>query len=358
MPTRIALDALGGDHAPAEIVRGALAAAGPNLEIQLVGPEAVVTGALAAAGPASARVRIVNAPEVIAMDEHPAQAVRAKRHSSIVVGIGLVAAGAADGFVSAGNSGAIMAAALFGLKRIEGISRPAIGSRIPGGDGEAFLLDVGANAECEPKNLRDFALMGAVYAEKLMGKTRPRVALLSIGEEATKGNTLIQGTHALLVDSGLNLVGNVDGKDVFKGTADVIVADGFAGNVAIKVAEGTAEFLLAQIRAVLRGDPLGLVAGLVLRRRMRPLRRRIDWREYGGALLLGVNGVAVIAHGRSNARAIENACWVAARAAETAVVPTIREAVRTPVSGTSPDSPEPAPSQRDVVGNPRGDGPA
>ncbi len=328
MPIRIALDAMGGDHAPAEVVRGARAAAGPDLEIQLVGPQAAVAGALAAAGPASAYVRVVDAPEVIAMDEHPAQAVRAKRHSSIVVGIGLAADGAVDAFVSAGNSGAVMAAALFGLKRIEGISRPAIGSRIPAGDGEAFLLDVGANAECEAKNLRDFALMGAVYAEKLMGKVRPRVALLSIGEEASKGNTLIQGARALLANTGLNLVGNVEGKDLFRGTADVIVADGFAGNVAIKTAEGTAEYLLAQIRAVLRGSVLGMAAGFILRQRMRPLLKRIDWREYGGALLLGVNGVAVIAHGRSNARAIENACRVAARAAETAIVPTIRESVR------------------------------
>ncbi len=310
------------------MVRGAVAAASLRVEIQLVGPRALVEEALTPWRHPAQAVRVVDAPESIAMDEHPARAVRSKRRSSIVVGVGLVADGHADAFVSAGNSGAVMAAALFGLKRIEGISRPAIGSHIPAGDGEAFLLDVGANAECEPRNLRDFALMGAVYAEKLMGKVRPRVGLLSIGEEASKGNNLIQGTYALLARTGLNLVGNVEGKDLFRGTADVVVADGFAGNVAIKTAEGTAEYLLAQIRGVLKRDPLGIAAGLVLRRRMRPLRKRIDWREYGGALLLGVNGVTVIAHGRSDARAIENACGVAVRAVERGMVATIRDAVR------------------------------
>lgn len=327
MPVRIALDAFGGDFAPAQAVAGGLAAAGPGVEIQLVGPRAAVADALRAAGPAYPQLRIVDATEVIGMDEHPAQAVRSKKDSSIVVGIRQVADGQADAFVSAGNSGAIMAAALFGLKRIEGISRPAIGSRIPTMNGESFLLDVGANAECEPRNLRDFALMGAIYAEKLMGRPRPRVGLLSIGEEASKGNSLIQGTHALLASSGLHLVGNVEGKDLFRGIADVVVADGFAGNVAIKTAEGAAEFLLGEIRAALKRDPLGLAAGLVLRRKMRPLRRRIDWREYGGALLLGVNGVTVIAHGRSDARAIASACRVAVLAVERDIVPTIRAAV-------------------------------
>lgn len=326
MPVRIALDAFGGDFAPTQVVAGARAAAGPQVEIQLVGPRAGVQAALGAAG-ASPFVTIVDATEVIAMDEHPAQAVRSKKDSSIVVGIRRVADGEADAFVSAGNSGAIMAAALFGLKRIEGINRPAIGSRIPTSDGDAFLLDVGANAECEPRNLRDFALMGAVYAEKLMGKPRPRVGVLSIGEEASKGNSLIQGTHALLATSGLNLIGNVEGKDLFRGTADIIVADGFAGNVAIKTAEGAAEFLLGQIRDALQRDPLGLAAGMILRRKMRRVRRRIDWREYGGALLLGVNGVAVIAHGRSDALAIASACRVAALAVEREIVPTIRAAV-------------------------------
>jgi glycerol-3-phosphate acyltransferase PlsX len=327
MPVRIALDAYGGDFAPTQVVAGARAAARPDVEILLVGPRAGLETALGAAGAASPHIRIVDATEVIGMDEHPAQAVRSKKDSSIVVGIREVADGRADAFVSAGNSGAIMAAALFGFKRIEGISRPAIGSRIPTVDGEAFLLDVGANAECEPRNLRDFALMGAVYAEKLMGKAHPRVGLLSIGEEASKGNRLIQGALALLATSGLNLIGNVEGKDLFRGNADVIVADGFAGNVAIKTAEGAAEFLLGQIREALRRDPLGMAAGLVLRRKLGPLRRRIDWREYGGALLLGVNGVAVIAHGRSDARAIASACRVAVLAVEREIVTTIRAAV-------------------------------
>jgi glycerol-3-phosphate acyltransferase PlsX len=330
MPIRIAVDAMGGDHAPGEVVRGACAVAGPACEVQLVGQRAAIEQALGPTRPAM--VQVVDAPEVIAMDDHPAEAVRSKKASSIVVGIRQVAEGRADAFVSAGNSGAVMAAALFGLKRIEGISRPAIGSRFPSGDGETFLLDIGANAECEPRNLRDFAVMGALYAEKVMGKARPRVGILSIGEEASKGNALVQGTHALLAGSGLNLVGNIEGKDLFRGIADVVVADGFAGNVAIKTAEGTADYLLGQIRAVLKRDPLGMLAGVVLRWRLRPLRHRLDWREYGGALLLGVNGVTVIAHGRSDARAIENACRVAARAAETGIVRAIRAAVQAQVA--------------------------
>jgi len=311
-PIKIALDAMGGDFAPAQGVAGGLGAHRElGVEVVFVGPRERVDQALTAAGAGKWAV-IEDAPEVIAMDEHPAQAVRSKRASSIVRGIQLVAAGSAQGFVSAGNSGAVMAAALFGLHRIPGIDRPAIGSPVPTSSGRfCFLLDIGANADVRPEHLVQFALMGNIYAEWIMGIPQPRVALLSIGEEAEKGNQLVREAEPLLKASGLNVVGNVEGKDIFRGAADVVVCDGFTGNVLLKTAEGAAEFLFRSIRDAVRGDPLAMLGGLLLRPKIRAVRRRADWREFGGALLLGVNRVAVIAHGRSDARAIRNAVRVA-----------------------------------------------
>jgi phosphate acyltransferase len=338
---KIALDAFGGDHAPAEIVMGGLQAHRElGVEVVFVGPKGPLDQALTAAGAGKWEL-IEDAPEVIAMDEHPAQAVRSKRASSIVRGVQMVAAGRADGFVSAGNSGAIMAAALFGLRRITGVERPAIGSRIPTATGrDCFLLDVGANADARPDHLVQFAMMGSIYAERLMGIARPRVALLNIGEEPGKGNQLVQETDPLLRRvTGLNFVGNVEGKDIFRGIADVVVCDGFAGNVLIKTAEGAAEFLFRSLRDAVRGDPIAMIGGALIRPKVRALRRRADWREFGGALLLGVNGVAVIAHGRSDARAIVNAVRVARDAVRNEVVSTIASAMsQRPASPANPAS--------------------
>jgi phosphate acyltransferase len=326
---KIALDAVGGDHAPGEIVAGGVEAHRTlGVEIVFLGPKAQVDQALTAAG-AGKWAQIEDAPEVIAMDEHPAQAVRSKKASSIVRGVQMVAAGRADAFVSAGNSGAIMAAALFGLRRIPGVERPAIGSRIPTSTGrDCFLLDIGANADARPEHLVQFAVMGSIYAERLLGISEPRVALLSIGEEPGKGNQLVQETNPLLRrQAGLRFTGNVEGKDVFRGGADVVVADGFAGNVLIKTAEGVAEFLFRSLRDAVRGDPLAAIGGLLMRPKLQALRRRADWREFGGALLLGVNGVVVIAHGRSDARAVGNAVRVARDAVRNEVVSTIASAL-------------------------------
>jgi glycerol-3-phosphate acyltransferase PlsX len=341
---KIALDAFGGDHAPAQVVAGGVEAhRSLGVEIVFLGPKARVDEALTAAG-AGKWAQIEDAPEIIAMDEHPAQAVRSKKASSIVRGVQMVAAGRADAFVSAGNSGAIMAGALFGLRRIAGVDRPAIGSRIPTLSGrDCFLLDVGANADARAEHLVQFALMGAVYAERLLGIAQPRVALLSIGEEAGKGNQLVQEADPLLRRTqGLNYSGNVEGKDVFRGAADVIVADGFTGNVLIKTAEGAAEFLFRSLRDAVRGDPLALLGGALLRRRVQALRRRADWREFGGALLLGVNGVVVIAHGRSDSRAIVNAVRVARDAVRNQVVATITSALSRPESRLSSPAVNPA----------------
>ena len=326
MTVRIAIDGMGGDHAPKAVVEGAvLAAQAFGCEVSVVGrPEALephLDGHRA--------LRVVPARDVIEMGEHPAQAVRAKKDNSMSVCARLCKAGEADAWVSAGNSGAILAAALLVQGRVSGIDRPAIGSVVPTRDGLAYFLDVGANADCRPEWLVQFARMGAVYADRMMGRSRPRVALLSNGEEPGKGNALVKEVEEILSGgvAGLNYVGNVEGKDVFQGAADVVVADGFVGNVAIKMAEATAEFLLRTLREELPRSPLSAVGGLLIRGRVGRIRARIDWREFGGAPLLGIDGVAVVAHGRSDSRAIKNAVRVAKEAVEQGLVGKIKEAV-------------------------------
>src|ERR1700737_1727971 len=326
---KIALDAMGGDFAPEQVVAGGVQAhRAIGGGVILGGVKEKVDAALAASG-AGKWAEIEDAPEVIAMDEHPAQAVRTKKNSSIVRACTMVEDGRVGGFVSAGNSGAVMAAALFGLPRIPGIDRPAIGSIIPTATGQnCFLLDVGDNTDAKPEHLVQYALMGSIYAEKLMGLDRPRVALLSNGEEAGKGNQLVQASEPLLrALKGINFIGNIEGKDIFKGKADVVVTDGFSGNILIKTAEGAAEFVFQSMRDAVRGDPLATLGGLLIRPKLRAVRRRADWREFGGAVLLGVNGVAVIAHGRSDARATYNAVRVARDAVDRGVVATIQAAV-------------------------------
>ena len=342
---KIALDAMGGDFAPEQVVAGGVEAHRElGVEVIFVGMKDRVDAALAASG-AGKWAQIEDAPEVIGMDEHPAQAVRSKKASSIVRGIQMVEDGRANGLVSAGNSGAVMAAALFGLHRITGIDRPAIGSIIPTATGKnCFLLDVGANTDAKPEHLLQYAVMGGIYAETLMGVASPRVAQLSNGEEAGKGNQLVQAAEPLLrAQPGINFIGNVEGKDIFRGKADVVVTDGFSGNVLIKTAEGAAEFVFQSMRDAVRGDPLATLGGLLIRPKLRAVRRRADWREFGGALLLGVNGVVVIAHGRSDARAIFNAVRVARDAVDQAVVPTITAAVPSITVVKQPSAPKSAP---------------
>jgi len=342
---KIALDAMGGDYAPEQVVAGGVQAHRElGVEVVFVGVKEKVDAALAASG-AGKWAQIEDAPEVIAMDEHPAQAVRSKKASSIVRGIQMVEDGRANGFVSAGNSGAVMAAALFGLHRIAGIDRPAIGSLIPTTSGKnCFLLDVGANTDAKPEHILQYAVMGGIYAEKLMGVSNPGVAQLSNGEEAGKGNQLVQAAEPLLrAQPGINFIGNVEGKDIFRGKADVVVTDGFSGNVLIKTAEGVAEFLFTSMRDALKGDPVATVGGLLVRPKLQAIRRRADWREFGGALLLGVNGVAVIAHGRSDARAIYNAVRVARDAVDRAIVSTIAAAIPSVSVQSQKSAPKSAP---------------
>jgi glycerol-3-phosphate acyltransferase PlsX len=325
----IALDAMGGDNAPREVVRGAaLAVRELGVRVALVGLRADIDRELASLPPedgaALPSLSVVEAAEVVAMGEHPAQAVRSKRDASVNVACREVAAGRACAVVSAGNSGAVLAAALLGIKRVPGVARPAIGALIPGpGEHQTFVLDVGANTDCRPEWLMQFGIMGSVYATQMMRVANPRVALLSNGEERGKGNELVQAAEPLLMDAAVTFVGNVEGKDLFSSKADIVVCDGFAGNVALKVAEGVAEFLFASISAEARGSLQGKVGGALLKPKLRPLRDRVDYRKTGGALLLGVAGEVVIAHGRSDALAIMNAIRVADQAARHDVSGTI-----------------------------------
>ena len=330
MTTRIAVDAMGGDHGPAVIVTGAVAGARSlGCDLLLVGQPEAIRETMVSTAASGVHVDIVDAEDVIGMDEHAAQAVRRKPRSSIVVALRLIKDGRADAVVSAGNSGAVMAAALMVLGRIPGIDRPAIASSMPTAASRTLLLDLGAVADPRPANLVQFAVMGQVYAEKVLGVANPSVGLLSNGEEATKGNALVQQVHALLVTTeGLNFVGNVEGSDIARGTIDVVVTDGFTGNVALKTAEGIATLMTELLRAEITSTLPRKLAGLLLRPAFRAVRDKLDYAETGGAALLGVNGAVIIAHGRSSARAIENALRVAAEAAEHDLTAKIAERVK------------------------------
>ena len=316
----VAVDAMGGDNAPAEIVRGALRAATElHIPVLLVGRRELLENELARIeGPETvsrARLTIVDAREVVEMDEHPANAVRSKRDSSVLRACALVADGQAGAVVSAGNSGAVLAAALFTVKRIPGIARPAIGALLPGRPSRTFLLDVGANADCKPEWLVQFAVMGSVYARTMMEVASPRVGLLSNGEEPGKGSQLVRETYPLLEAAPVRFTGNVESKELFIGACDVAVCDGFAGNVALKAAEGVGEYLFAALRQEAMSSLTARIGGQLLKPRLRAIRDRVDYRHTGGALLLGVAGEVVIAHGRSDALAVMNAIRVASKAA-------------------------------------------
>ena len=337
----VAVDAMGGDHAPAEIVRGALRAASElDIPVLLVGRRELLETELSRIeGPETvsrARLEIVDAREVVEMDEHPANAVRAKRDSSVVRSCALVGEGRACGAVSAGNSGAVLAAALLHVKRIPGIARPAIGALLPSLGAPTFLLDVGANTDCKAEWLAQFGVMGSVYARAMMGVAQPRVALLSNGEEAGKGSQLVQEAYPLLEAAPVHFTGNVEGKALFSGQCDVAVCDGFAGNVALKTAEGVGEYLFATLRREAASSTSAKLGGLLLKPRLRAVRDRVDYRHTGGALLLGVAAEVVIAHGRSDALAVMNAIRVAADAASRDVSGQIASALAAVPAAASP----------------------
>jgi len=325
---KIAVDAMGGDHAPDVVVAGAVAAVRDlGAEVVLVGPQARVEREMARHRPVPSGLSVVDAPEVIEMHESPAMAVRRKKRASIVVAMELVRDRRADAVVSAGHTGAAMGAALLRLGRIPGVDRPAIAVVLPTVVSHpVVLLDVGANVDCRPHHLLQFAIMGAVYARRVLEIHTPHIGILSNGAEEGKGSDLTLRTTALLRDSGLDFIGNVESRDVFSGVADVVVCDGFVGNVVLKFGEGLALAIRDIVKSELRGlrGRLALLYLAPLAGKIRRMYRRIDYREYGGAPLLGLEGVCVIAHGSSNARAIRNAIRVAVEAVRHGFVDEIR----------------------------------
>ena len=321
----IALDAMGGDNAPGEIVAGAVEAARDlGVRVALVGRPDDIAACLARHGPRPDTITVVAASEVIEMDEQPAQAARHKKDSSMVAGLRLVKQGEADAFVSAGNTGAVMAAAIMYLGRIKGIERPTLAGLLPLSGKLTLFLDVGANADCKPAYLLQFAEMASAYMQRVWKVERPKVALLNIGEEATKGSTLAQEAYELLAKSGLNFIGNVEGRHVPTDVADVIVTDGFTGNVVVKTMEGMAEYIQGQMRAAIKSRPWYALAGLALMPAFNQMRKKLDYREYGAGPLLGVNGLVFIGHGRSDARAVVSALRVAREAAQSGMLEALR----------------------------------
>lgn len=309
----VVVDAVGGDFAPAEVLSGvALALAGDAaLRVILTGPADVIEPFASASGD---RVVAVPTTQVIEMDEHPATAVRTKKDSSIVVGCRLVKEGKADAFFSAGSTGAAMAAATLVMGRIKGVLRPAIATVLPTAGSPTVLLDVGANADCKPEHLVQFALMGAAYASTVLGVVGPRVALLNIGEEPTKGSQLAIEAHGLMSEQVPGFIGNVEGRDVIAGSADVIVTDGFTGNVTLKLLEGTSKILMGQVKEAMTSSVVNMAAASIIKPSLQRLKDRLDPDTYGGAPLLGVAGVCIIGHGSSKAKAVSNAIRVAAQA--------------------------------------------
>jgi glycerol-3-phosphate acyltransferase PlsX len=318
---RVAVDAAGGDNAPAAIVAGALQAAGPQLHVVLVGDAERIRPLLPAG---EARASVVHAPDVIGYDEEPATAARNKTESSIVVGLKLVHRGEADAFVSAGNTGAVVAASVLHVRRIRGVRRPAICTIMPCMPAPIAFLDVGANAEVRPEHLRQFAVMGQAFAREVMGIADPDVGLLSIGEEPSKGTPDVIEAHQLIAADGrIRFYGNIEGRDIMNRTVDVVVTDGFTGNVALKTIEGSAKAILRALRETIALSPGTKLGGLLLRRDLLPLKAALDPEEFGGAFLVGMNAPVIIAHGNSRAQGIANAVRQGRRGVVSDLLPTI-----------------------------------
>jgi len=321
---RIALDAMGGDLGPELLIDGALSAIDKrrDLEVVLLGPEELLKEQVAqraGSGNGTGNLSIVHAPQTVSMHESPVDAVRKKKDSTVMVGFDLVKNGQADAVVSAGNSGATMAAAVRKLGRLKGISRPGIASLFPTLKDPVMLMDIGANVDCRSQHLFQFAIMASSCSGLLLNIDRPRIGLLSIGEESGKGNTLIKKTHDMLKSSSLNFIGNVEGRDVYKGDVDVIICDGFVGNISLKISEGLAEAAMQMLKVEIMKSLRAKIGYLFIRKAFASFRKRVDYAEYGGAPLLGINGVGIICHGTSSSVAICNAIGEAANMVENRV---------------------------------------
>jgi glycerol-3-phosphate acyltransferase PlsX len=327
-PVRIAVDAMGGDRAPEEIVAGALEARDEAIKPILYGREEAIA-------PLAGGLRVVHAPDVVAMDEKPGDAARTKRASSLFAVAQAVRDGDADVALSAGNTGALLAAGLVEIGRLPGVHRPAIAIPLPGPKGPTVLIDGGANADARPEHLVQFGHMGAVFAQEALDVREPRVALLSIGEEPEKGNRLVRETHDLLGQTDLRYVGNVEGRDLLTAAADVVVCDGFTGNMALKLLEGTIQTTLHALRDEVTASTRGKLGGLLIRPAAGAMRARLDPDTYGGAYLLGLRGLVVIAHGNSSATAIANAVRYAARGVTGGVVDRVAQRLAARVQTTA-----------------------
>jgi glycerol-3-phosphate acyltransferase PlsX len=304
---RIAVDAMGGDFGPKATVPGAMQAAEDfGVDILLVGLESVISREVDRTGLKKSRTTVIDAPEAIGMGES-VLAFRKKKASSIRVGAQLVKDGRAEAFVSMGNTGAVVYVSRDVLGSLKGVDRPALALLVPGVEGQTLLLDVGANANCQPHNLVQFAVMGKIFMETVVGVPDPRVGLMSIGEEKGKGNDLVRQTFDRLQAAPLRFIGNVEGKDLFSGVADVIVSDGFTGNIALKVSEGVVQSVLSMARHEITKNIFAKLGYLLMKRHLKKIYKKVDYSEYGGAQLLGVDGVCIIGHGRSNPAAVRNA---------------------------------------------------
>jgi glycerol-3-phosphate acyltransferase PlsX len=320
-PLSIAVDAMGGDTAPGAVVEGAVIAAreNPGIEIILVGDQPVVEAELARHSASGLSISIQHAPQTVDMHDSPSLVVRRKRKSSVWIATELVKTGRAVSVISAGNTGASMATALFNLGPLKGVERPAIATPMPTLRGTSILIDAGANVDCKPLHLFQFALMGSEYCKWIFEKPNPTIGLLSIGEEEVKGNEVTKEALRILKASKLNFIGNVEGRDVFTGEADVVVCDGFIGNVALKISEGLADAIGRLLKREIASSFMGRLGYMILREPFQRFRRRVDYAEYGGAPLLGVNGISIICHGHSSPKAIKNAVRVARTLAENRV---------------------------------------
>jgi len=321
---KVALDAMGGDFAPEMTIAGAVEAVNEyEIEIVLVGDSQKLTDSLSSKRYPSHKISIVHTSEVVAMNESPAAALRKKKDSSIRVAIELVKSNVADAAVTAGNSGVAMATSLFILGKLPNVDRPAIATIMPSLTGFFVLIDAGANVDCKPENLVQFAQMGNAYYKALFDVSEPMVAILSIGEEDTKGNELTKETFKQLKYAGVNFIGNIEGKDIFSGNAHVIVCDGFIGNIVLKVSEGLAESIIKMLKREVVNVTTGKLGYLMIKPSIRNFRKKTDYSEYGGAPLLGINGNCIISHGRSSSKAIKNAIRVSAEMAKKKVLETI-----------------------------------
>lgn len=327
---KIAVDAMGGDNAPATVVEGAVQATRElDVELILVGNQAMVSEALSEHRTQDLSLSVIHASQQVAMDESPSSVIRKKKDSSICIATNLVKKGEAVAVISAGNTGASMATGLFSLGRLSGVERPAIATPLPTLTGTAIMIDVGANVDCKPSHLLQFAIMGRIYAEKIFGIPNPSIGLLSIGEEDGKGNELTKEVFGMLKGSSLHFVGNIEGRDVYSGGADVIVCDGFIGNVALKISEGLSDAMIQFLKQEILSSTAGKLGYSLLKSSFSRFRKKVDYAEYGGAPLLGLDGISIICHGHSSPHAIKNAIRVAKESFERGVNQHIKEQIET-----------------------------